>query len=114
MPSGRRFSEPTWAERWKLTFSKGAQRMQLGMIGLGRMGGNMVRRLVRGGHACVVYGRSPESVGELIKDGAAGTTDLRRFVAMVEKPGAGWLKVPAAGVGGVLGGRLAVLAPGGL
>jgi 6-phosphogluconate dehydrogenase len=76
--------------------------MQLGMIGLGRMGGNMVRRLVRGGHACVVYNRSKDPVDALVKEGAQGTTDLAAFVSMLAAPRAIWLMVPAAAVDRVL------------
>jgi 6-phosphogluconate dehydrogenase len=76
--------------------------MQLGIIGLGRMGGNMARRLVRGGHACVVYNRSRGPVDELVKDGATGTTDLAAFVSMLAAPRAIWLMVPAAVVDRVL------------
>ena len=70
--------------------------MQLGMIGLGRMGANMVRRLIRGGHECVVYDVSPKSVEELAKEGAVGTSSLIDFVAKLKKPRAAWLMVPAA------------------
>jgi 6-phosphogluconate dehydrogenase len=76
--------------------------MQLGMIGLGRMGANMTRRLVRGGHACVVYNRSKGPVDELVKDGAAGTTELATLVSMLAPPRALWLMVPAAVVDRVL------------
>ncbi len=76
--------------------------MQLGIIGLGRMGGNMARRLVRGGHGCVVYNRSRGPVDELVKDGAQGTTDLAAFVSMLKAPRAVWLMVPAAAVDRVL------------
>jgi 6-phosphogluconate dehydrogenase len=76
--------------------------MQLGMIGIGRMGGNMVRRLVRGGHACVVYNRSKGPVDELVKDGALGTTDLAAFVSTLAAPRVVWLMVPAAVVDSVL------------
>ena len=70
--------------------------MQLGMIGLGRMGGNMVRRLQRGGHTCVVYDRSREAVDALAKDGATGASSLADFVKKLEKPRAICLMVPAA------------------
>ena len=70
--------------------------MQLGMIGLGRMGGNMVRRLQRGGHTCVVYDRSREAVDALVKDGATGTSSLADFVKRLERPRAVCLMVPAA------------------
>jgi 6-phosphogluconate dehydrogenase len=72
--------------------------MQLGMIGLGRMGANMVRRLIRGGHDCVVYNRSPRAVEELVKEKATGATDLRDLVKKLQKPRAVWLMVPAAAV----------------
>jgi 6-phosphogluconate dehydrogenase len=70
--------------------------MQLGMIGLGRMGANMVRRLLRGGHKCVVYDRNPGSVKELAGEGAVGATSLQEFVKKLDKPRAAWLMVPAA------------------
>jgi 6-phosphogluconate dehydrogenase len=70
--------------------------MQLGMIGLGRMGANMVRRVLRGGHTCVVFDRSPKAVEELVGENATGATDLRDFVKKLEKPRAIWLMVPAA------------------
>ena len=69
--------------------------MQLGMIGLGRMGGNMVRRLMRGGHQCVVSDLSPQNVAELAKEGAAGSASLDDFVAKLAKPRAAWIMVPA-------------------
>ncbi len=71
-------------------------RMQLGMIGLGRMGANMVRRLIKGGHECVVFDRSPESVAQLGKDGAAGSSSLDDFLSKLKPPRAVWLMVPAA------------------
>src|ERR1700728_4219771 len=70
--------------------------MQLGMIGLGRMGANMVRRLVGGGHQCVVFDMSPNAVAELVKDKAAGSSSLSDLVKKLEKPRAIWLMVPAA------------------
>ena len=70
--------------------------MQLGMIGLGRMGGNMVRRLIGGGHECVVFDRSPEAVAELVKEKAIGTSALADFVKKLAKPRVVWLMVPAA------------------
>src|SRR2546423_644147 len=70
--------------------------MQLGMIGLGRMGANMVRRLLRGRHSCVVFDRSPKVVEELVKEGAIGATDLRDLVKKLQAPRAIWLMVPAA------------------
>jgi 6-phosphogluconate dehydrogenase len=70
--------------------------MQLGMIGLGRMGANMVRRLMRGGHQCVVYNRSPEPVQALVKEGAIGAASIQEFVQKLDKPRAVCLMVPAA------------------
>ena len=72
--------------------------MQLGMIGLGRMGANMVRRLQKGGHQCVVFDRSPKAVEELVEQKATGAADPRDLVKKLEKPRALWLMVPAAGV----------------
>jgi 6-phosphogluconate dehydrogenase len=70
--------------------------MQIGMIGLGRMGANMVRRLLRGGHDCVVFDRSPKAVEELVQEKAAGAADLRDLVKKLQTPRALWLMVPAA------------------
>lgn len=70
--------------------------MQVGMIGLGRMGANMVRRLMRGGHACVVYDVREASVEALAKEGAAGATSLEDFVDKLTRPRAAWLMVPVA------------------
>jgi 6-phosphogluconate dehydrogenase len=70
--------------------------MQLGMIGLGRMGANMVRRLIKGGHSCVVFDRSTDTVKQLANEGATGTTVLAEFVQRLAKPRAIWLMVPAA------------------
>jgi 6-phosphogluconate dehydrogenase len=72
--------------------------MQLGMIGLGRMGANMVRRLLRNGHSCIVFDRSPSAVNELVGEKATGATSLADFVNKLEKPRAMWLMVPAAAV----------------
>ncbi len=70
--------------------------MQLGMIGLGRMGANMVRRLMKAGHECVVYNRSPGPVQQMEQEGAIGATDLDDLVAKLDKPRTVWLMVPAA------------------
>jgi 6-phosphogluconate dehydrogenase len=70
--------------------------MQLGMIGLGRMGANMVRRLLKGGHRCVVFDRSQEAVRELTAENAVGSSSLADLVRQLEKPRAVWLMVPAA------------------
>jgi 6-phosphogluconate dehydrogenase len=76
--------------------------MQFGMIGAGRMGANMVRRLKRKGHACVVFDRSAEAVGLLVKEGMTGSTSLAEFVENLEKPRVACLMVPAAFVDNVL------------
>jgi 6-phosphogluconate dehydrogenase len=76
-------------------FGKGGF-MQLGMIGLGRMGANMVRRLIRKGHSCAVFDRSPLTVGELVKENAVGADSLIDLVKKLAKPRAVWLMVPAA------------------
>jgi 6-phosphogluconate dehydrogenase len=69
--------------------------MQLGMVGLGRMGANIVRRLMRDGHECVVYDVSAEAIKSLESEGATGATDLDQFVSKLEKPRAAWVMVPA-------------------
>jgi len=70
--------------------------MQLGMIGLGRMGANMVRRLIGGGHECVVFDMSPQAVADLVKDKAVGAASLADLAKKLAKPRAVWLMVPAA------------------
>jgi 6-phosphogluconate dehydrogenase len=70
--------------------------MQLGMIGLGRMGANMVRRLIGGGHECVVFDMSPQAVADLVKEKAIGAASLADLVKKLAKPRAVWLMVPAA------------------
>ena len=70
--------------------------MQLGMIGLGRMGANMVRRLLKGGHECVVFDMSPKAVTELVQEKAVGSSSIADFVKKLSKPRAIWLMVPAA------------------
>jgi 6-phosphogluconate dehydrogenase len=86
--------------------------MQLGMIGLGRMGGNMVRRLIKAGHACVVYDIHADAVQMLAKEGALGANSLADFVAKLQAPRAVWVMVPAAVVDRTLEGLLPLLAPG--
>jgi 6-phosphogluconate dehydrogenase len=78
------------------------ERMQLGMIGLGRMGANMVRRLMKNGHQCVVYDRSASAVKQLGGEGAAAASSLEDFVSKLKPPRAAWLMVPAAAVDGTL------------
>jgi 6-phosphogluconate dehydrogenase len=70
--------------------------MQLGMVGLGRMGANMVRRLLKGGHQCVVFDMSPKAVDELVQEKAQGSSSLQEFAKKLSKPRAIWLMVPAA------------------
>lgn len=70
--------------------------MQLGMVGLGRMGANMVRRLMRGGHECVVFDLNPDNVKKLVDEGAVGAASLDEFVSRLNKPRAAWVMVPAA------------------
>ena len=70
--------------------------MQLGMIGLGRMGANMVRRLLKGGHQCIVFDRSQQAVEDLTKDKAMGASSLQDLLNKLKKPRALWLMVPAA------------------
>jgi 6-phosphogluconate dehydrogenase len=82
--------------------------MQLGMIGLGRMGANLVRRLVKAGHECVVYDANPESVKKLVGPGVQGAATLAEFVAKLKAPRAAWVMVPA-GVTGKAVSELAAL-----
>ena len=86
--------------------------MQLGMIGLGRMGGNMVRRLLNGGHGCVVFDVSPKAVQEFTKHGAVGAASLGELVAKLDKPRALWLMVPVAFVDETIDKLLPHLEPG--
>jgi len=81
--------------------------MQLGMVGLGRMGANMVRRLMKNGHECVVYDVTPKSVQELAGEGAKGSTSFQDFVSKLTKPRAVWLMIPAA----VVDSTIAEIAP---
>src|SRR3954468_22278497 len=69
--------------------------MQLGMIGLGRMGANIVRRLMADGHECVVFDVNPDAVKSLADEGATGADSLDDFVAKLEKPRTAWVMVPA-------------------
>jgi 6-phosphogluconate dehydrogenase len=72
--------------------------MQLGMVGLGRMGANIVRRLMRDGHECVAFDVNPSAVKELAADGATGADSLDDFVARLDKPRAAWVMVPAGAI----------------
>jgi 6-phosphogluconate dehydrogenase len=86
--------------------------MQLGMVGLGRMGANMVRRLIRGGHECVVFDMSPKVVADLVQDKAVGSASLEDLVKKMEKPRAVWLMVPAAVVDKTIASITPFLEPG--
>jgi 6-phosphogluconate dehydrogenase len=86
--------------------------MQLGMIGLGRMGANMVRRLLKGGHDCAVFDMSPDVVNEMVKERATGSSSLADLVKKLEKPRAVWLMVPAAVVDKTIADLLPSLQPG--
>jgi len=77
--------------------------MQIGMIGLGRMGANMVSRLLRGGHQCIVFDMNPATVQTLVNEGALGTASLDEFVEKLTPPRVAWLMVPAAVVDRTLG-----------
>ena len=85
--------------------------MQIGMIGLGRMGANMVRRLLNGGHECVVFDRSPDAARELVTEKAVGSSSLADFVKKLKKPRAVWLMVPAAVVDKTIADLLPQLEP---
>ncbi|MFZ3199988.1 MAG: decarboxylating 6-phosphogluconate dehydrogenase [Candidatus Acidiferrales bacterium] len=80
--------------------------MQVGMVGLGRMGANMVRRLVKRGHQCVVFDVSPKAVNELAEEKAVGSSSIEDFASKLEKPRAVWLMVPAAAVDETIAGLL--------
>lgn len=86
--------------------------MQLGMIGLGRMGANMVRRLVRAGQECVVYDLNQDAVRGLAAEGATGAESLEDFVAKLKAPRAVWIMVPAAVVDGMIEKVRPLLSPG--
>jgi len=86
--------------------------MQLGMIGLGRMGANLVRRLLRDGHRCVAYDVNPAAVQQLEGEGAHGASTLQEFVDQLEKPRAMWIMVPAAIVQPTLDQLTGLLEPG--
>jgi 6-phosphogluconate dehydrogenase len=85
---------PLYSGFVEIAFFKGIT-MQLGMIGLGRMGGNIVRRLLRGGHSCVVFDTNAASVAQLAQDGATGSQDMADLVAKMPAPRAVWVMLPA-------------------
>jgi 6-phosphogluconate dehydrogenase len=84
--------------------------MEIGIIGLGRMGGNMARRLMRAGHRCVVFDLRPQSVTDLVGEGAAGAASIAELAAKLTRPRAVWMMLPAAGVEHALAGLIDVLA----
>ena len=86
--------------------------MQLGMVGLGRMGANMVRRLMKAGHECVVFDMFPKSVEELVKEKAVGSSSLKDFASKLTKPRAVWLMIPAAVVDQTIAGIVPYLEAG--
>lgn len=86
--------------------------MQIGMIGLGRMGANMVRRLAKAGHTCVVYDTHANAVQDLVKEGMTGSSSLEDFVSQLNQPRAIWLMVPAGVVDMTLNALIPLLAPG--
>lgn len=86
--------------------------MQLGMIGLGRMGSSMVRRLLKHGHTCVVHDVQASATAALVRDGATGATSLQEMVSRLAQPRAIWLMVPAAVVDQALGDLVPLLAAG--
>jgi len=86
--------------------------MQIGMIGLGRMGGDMVRRLLKSGHECVVYGRRAAAIEPFVAAGAIGTATLAGFVEKLAKPRVVWLMIPAASVDGLIADLVPLLEPG--
>ena len=94
------------------SFTSGGFHVQLGMVGLGRMGANMVRRLMKGGHECVVFDVNPQGVQALVAEGAIGATSMEDFVAKLSKPRAVWLMIPAAYVDSTIEKVTALLEPG--
>jgi 6-phosphogluconate dehydrogenase len=86
--------------------------MQIGMVGLGRMGANLVRRLMRDGHSCVVYDVSQSAIDDLVAEGATGAKDLDEFVARLDPPRTAWLMLPAAITGRTLDHLCSMLEPG--
>jgi len=86
--------------------------MQIGMMGLGRMGANMVRRLMRDGHQCVVYDIAPQSVAALAAEGALGSASVEEFIGKLTKPRVAWLMLPAGITGRVVEQVAGLMEPG--
>jgi 6-phosphogluconate dehydrogenase len=86
--------------------------MQVGMVGIGRMGGNMVRRLLKNGHECVVYARTADTVKAFVKEGATGAASLEELVKKLQPPCAVWLMVPAVAVDKIITDLMPLLSPG--
>src|SRR5207253_1123799 len=86
--------------------------MQLGMVGLGRMGANLVRRLMRDGHECIAFDVNPDAVRQLESEGAVGSNTLEEFVSRLDKPRAAWVMVPAALTGATVDKLAGMLEPG--
>ncbi len=86
--------------------------MRIGMIGVGRMGGDMVRRLLKSGHECVVYARRASSIEPLVREGATGSSSLAELVSLLPLPRVVWLMVPAAAVDGVMASLVPLLGEG--
>ena len=86
--------------------------MQLGMVGLGRMGANIVRRLIRGGHECVVFDVNPDSVTALVNEGAVGASSMEDFVGKLTTPRVAWVMIPAGITGRIVDQLAALLEPG--
>lgn len=98
----RRLRQGADGRRPRLLARKRSMKMQIGMIGLGRIGASMAKRLLRGGHDCVLHDRAPESVAQQVALGATGATLLTQFVNALKAPRAVWLMVPAAAVDALL------------
>ena len=103
---------PAHHDQFALFAHRKKRQMQLGMIGLGRMGSSMVRRLLKNGHACVVYDVQVSATAELVRDGATGATSLQEMVSQLAQPRAVWLMVPAAVVDQALADLVPLLAAG--
>src|SRR3954465_7280296 len=86
--------------------------MQLGMVGLGRMGANLVRRLMRDGHQCVVFDVSAEAVAELEAEGVTGARTLEAFINALEEPRVAWVMIPAAITGRIVDELADLMKPG--